>query len=125
MNYSDFNHNQNFRFAQAQKLVHNGKQVEVNRQDIYTDIVAEMYAEYQLPALFLDDTGFGKGEADDEDFDTLFEVIQELHKLSTSNNIANLERNEVDNDDILLFLDTMLMNKEQEVYDELLAKYEV
>lgn len=124
MNYSDFNHNQNYRFNQAQKLVLNGKQVDVSRQDIYKDIVDEMYSDYQLPELWLDESGFAKGNADNEDFDSLFERIKEIHFADYNNNIANLDRSEVDNDDILLFLDKMLMNKEKEAYDAVLAKYE-
>lgn len=120
MTYNKFTHEQDIRF----RNIANKHQLDVNRSDIYVDVVQDFYNKYDLPALWLDESGFSIGDADNEDFDSIFDRIKELHFDDFSNEISNMDRDEVDNDDILLFLDMQLMKMEEEAYDKVLSKYE-
>lgn len=119
MNYSEFTHEQNERFS---SFLSENEGSNLNRHDIYHDVVENFYAKYDLPALWLDESGFSTGEADNEDFDFILQRIKDIHFDDFTSNLPKMERKEVSNDDILIYLDNRLMIDEEEAYDEAFEK---
>lgn len=120
--YTQFSHTTSQRFS----AVNNNEKLEadLSHNDLYIDLLQEFYDKYDLPALHHDGDGFRQGDASDEEMNTLFDRIKEVHSTDFSNEISSMGREEVSNEEILEFLDKEFMSIEEAAYDSILEKYE-
>jgi hypothetical protein len=122
MNFSDFTNDYNSKFKRLDYF-----NIEHNQSDLYADIVQTLYNELQLPALWLDENGFSKGEATNEE---LFELVKRIGNLKLlpepEMDYDNEPTGENDFTKLLIFLDKKLMNKLEDAYDlDLASKEEI
>lgn len=89
---------------------------------VYQEVVEQFFCIYDLKRIELNESGFLKGDADDEDFDLLFQRIKEINFDDFTSELPNMERSEVSNDDILEYLDYRFEIMLEEVYDSANAK---
>ncbi len=108
----------------------NGKYIIDSADDVYNSVVEDFYKEFDLPALWLDETGFGTHSFKKSDIDEFVRICAQINEKYGTENEEYVtpmsamfleEENDYDYDEIAKALDTLLIERYEKALETLEA----